>query len=52
MPKTGTPPANMAGSVGGASAAYTLDGPPDRMMALGCRAISCATGVVCGTISE
>ena len=32
--------------------AYTLAGPPDRMIAAGLRASSSATGVLCGTISE
>ena len=52
MPKTGTPASNSAGSTDGAPSAYTLAGPPDRMIAVGRRASSSATGVVCGTISE
>ena len=35
MPNTGTPASNSAGSVRGAPSAYTEDGPPDRMIALG-----------------
>ena len=52
MPKTGTPAAKTAGSTAGAPAAYTDDGPPDRMIAAGLRASISATGIVCGTISE
>ena len=35
MPKTGTPAVKTASSMPGAPSAYTLDGPPDRMIALG-----------------
>ena len=35
MPKTGTPASNRAGSTCGAPGSYTLDGPPDRMIAAG-----------------
>ncbi len=52
MPKTGTPAVKTAVSMPGAPSAYTLDGPPDRMIALGLRASMSATGIVCGTISE
>jgi len=52
MPNTGTWLANMAGSSTGAPVSYTLDGPPDRMIAAGFRASISATGVECGTISE
>ncbi len=52
MPKTGTPAVNRWSSIAGAPSAYTDDGPPDRMIALGCFASISATGIVCGTISE
>ena len=37
---------------GGAPGAYTEAGPPDRMIAAGCRARISAAGMVLGTISE
>ena len=37
---------------GGAPSAYTEAGPPDRMIAFGCRASISAAGMVDGTISE
>src|SRR5436190_5698961 len=52
MPKTGTPASNRAGSTCGAPDSYTLDGPPDRMIAAGRLASSCSTGMECGTSSE
>jgi hypothetical protein len=52
MPKTGTPAVNIVVSRLGAPSAYTDDGPPDRMIAFGCRARISSTGIVCGTISE
>ena len=52
MPNTGNPAVMSAVSVCGASGAYTEDGPPDRMIALGFMAIICSTGIVLGTISE
>src|SRR5215207_6547036 len=52
MPNVGTPVVSNSASTWGAPSAYTLDGPPDRMIALGRRAIISATGIVCGTISE
>ncbi len=52
MPKTGTPAAKIDGSTAGAPAAYTDDGPPERISAAGLRASISATGMVCGTISE
>src|SRR3954454_4334968 len=52
MPRTGTPASNSAGSTNGAPAAYTDEGPPDRMMAAGAFASRWATVAVCGTISE
>ena len=52
MPKTGTPAVNTSVEMPGAPSAYTEDGPPDRMIALGLRASMSATGIVCGTISE
>lgn len=52
MPSTGTPASNSAGSTNGAPAAYTDDGPPDRMMADGSLASMSCTEAVCGTISE
>ena len=41
-----------AGSTRGASFAYTLDGPPERMTAAGQRATISAAVIVDGTISE
>src|SRR5215510_8527755 len=52
MPNTGTPASNRSGSTCGAPGSYTLDGPPDRMIAAGSRASIAATGVSCGTSSE
>src|SRR5450830_1259818 len=52
MPSTGTPASNSAGSTDGAPSAYTLDGPPDRMIATGSLARICSTVAVWGTISE
>src|SRR3954471_13945800 len=52
MPSTGTPASNRAGSTNGAPAAYTDDGPPDRMIAAGSFARRSWTDAVCGTISE
>jgi hypothetical protein len=52
MPSTGTPASNRPGGAGGAPAAYTDAGPPDRMIAFGLRARISATGRVEGTISE
>ena len=51
MPNAGTPASNIAGSTDGAPGEYTEAGPPDRMIAAGCRASISATGIVCGTIS-
>ena len=52
MPKVGTPAVSSAGSTVGAPGSYTLDGPPDRMIAAGFFASISGTGPVCGTISE
>ena len=52
MPKTGTPAVKTRSSMPGAPSAYTLDGPPDRIIAFGLRASMSATGIVWGTISE
>src|SRR3954453_8643881 len=52
MPKTGTPDVKTPSSMPGAPASYTLEGPPERMIAFGSRASMSATGIVCGTISE
>ena len=52
MPRTGTPARNRPGGAGGAPSAYTEDGPPDKMMAFGCRASISWAGMVEGTISE
>ena len=52
MPNTGTSPSNSEPSMPGAPSAYTDDGPPDRMIAVGSLASISATGIVCGTISE
>jgi hypothetical protein len=52
MPKTGTPAVNTSASTCGAPGAYTEEGPPERMIALGLRASISATGIECGTISE
>ena len=51
MPNTGTPAPSRVGSSDGAPSAYTLDGPPERMTALGSLASMSATGIVCGTTS-
>src|SRR5690606_18218085 len=48
----GTPASNSAGSTPGAPSAYTLDGPPERMIAAGLLASTCDAEHVCGTISE
>src|SRR5580765_7081302 len=52
MPNTGTSEAKIDGSTAGAPAAYTEDGPPDRISAAGLRASISAMGIVWGTISE
>src|SRR3954453_6399189 len=52
MPSTGTPAWNSAGATNGAPAAYTEDGPPDRMIGAGSLASRSWTDAVCGTISE
>lgn len=52
MPKTGTSAVNTPASICGASGAYTLAGPPERMIAAGFFASISATGIECGTISE
>ena len=52
MPSTGTPASSRPGGAGGAPGAYTEAGPPDKMMAFGCRASICSAGIVAGTISE
>lgn len=52
MPNAGTPASNSAGSTCGASGAYTLDGPPDRMIAAGLRATISSAGTSHETISE
>ena len=52
MPSTGTPASKSAGSVPGASSAYTEAGPPERMIAAGSLASMSFTLIVCGTISE
>src|SRR6478735_3711292 len=52
MPNTGTSLSNRAASRPGAPGSYTLDGPPDRMIAAGFLASISATGIECGTISE
>jgi hypothetical protein len=46
------PAVKTAVSMPGAPSAYTEDGPPDRMIALGPRASISEIGIVCGTISE
>lgn len=51
MPRTGTPASKSARSTVGAPSAYTEDGPPERMIALGFLASISATGIVEGTIS-
>src|SRR5208283_3404625 len=45
MPSTGTPSAKMFLSGNGAFLAYTLDGPPDKMMPLGASAAISTAGV-------
>src|ERR1700733_4738988 len=52
MPSTGTSVPNSPGGTGGASGAYTDEGPPDKMIALGRLASISAAGIVDGTISE
>src|SRR5215469_15336158 len=52
MPKTGTPAPNSPSGTAGAPAAYTDDGPPDKMIAFGRLASISLTGIVEGTISE
>src|SRR3954453_17476356 len=52
MPKTGTSEEKIERSTAGAPAAYTDEGPPERINAAGLRASISATGIVCGTISE
>jgi hypothetical protein len=52
MPNVGTPVSKKPAVTCGAPSAYTDDGPPDRMTALGARARICSAVVVCGTISE
>ena len=52
MPNTGTSLSNRPASSPGAPGSYTLDGPPDRMIAAGFLASISATGIECGTISE
>lgn len=51
MPKTGMPASNRARSIRGAPSSYTEDGPPERMIALGCLASISSTGIELGTIS-
>ena len=50
--RTGTPASNRPAGAGGAPSAYTDEGPPDKMIALGRLASISATGMVDGTISE
>src|SRR3981081_4025600 len=52
MPKIGIPASTRAGSIEGAPSVYTLDGPPDRMIAAGLFASISSTVAVCGTTSE
>ena len=52
MPNTGRPSSNTAGSSEGASSAYTLDGPPDRIRATGSLARISSTVAVCGSPQE
>jgi membrane carboxypeptidase/penicillin-binding protein PbpC len=52
MPKTGTSLSNRPASSVGAPGSYTLEGPPERMIAAGFFASISATGIECGTISE
>src|SRR6478736_911956 len=52
MPSVGTPRSKMFLSGKGAFGAYTLDGPPDRMMPLGCIAAISAAGVLNGMMME
>ncbi len=52
MPKTGIPVSKSSASRLGAPGAYTLAGPPLRMIAAGDFATISATDMVCGTISE
>src|SRR6266536_4301946 len=52
MPRTGIPASSRPSGAGGAPAAYTEAGPPDRTTALGRRARICAVGMLDGTISE
>ena len=51
MPNVGTPVWKNPGATCGAPSAYTDDGPPDRMTALGARARISSAVIVCGTIS-
>ena len=44
--------AKIAGSTDGAFSAYTLDGPPERIIASGFFALTCAAVIEDGTISE
>ena len=44
--------ANIAGSIEGAFCAYTLEGPPERIIASGFFALTCAAVIDEGTISE
>jgi hypothetical protein len=44
--------AKIAGSIDGALSAYTLDGPPERMIASGLFALISAAVIDDGTISE
>src|SRR5687767_5474155 len=52
MPNVGMSVSNMAGSTCGAPDAYTLDGPPDKITAVGRRGAISAALTVDGTISE
>src|ERR1700678_198106 len=52
MPSTGTSLSNRPAGAGGASGAYTDEGPPDKIIALGRLASISVAGIVDGTISE
>ena len=52
MPNIGTSDVNRSESNCGAFSAYTLDGPPDRMIAAGDFASISAADIEDGTISE
>ena len=52
MPITGTPAVKRAAFTLGALSAYTEEGPPERITAVGFLASMSSTGMVCGTISE